>query len=74
MQEKIYLTIYKQKLDIFLNYCVYILYKGGITIKKENCPFCGHRWIRSSEESPIKCPNCGSKYYSQEELAKRQEE
>jgi len=41
-------------------------------LKKENCPFCGHRWVRSSEESPIKCPNCGSKYYSEEMLAERQ--
>ena len=40
-------------------------------MKKENCPFCGHRWIRSLQESLIKCPNCGNKYYSQEELAKR---
>ena len=40
-------------------------------MKKENCPFCGHRWIRSAEESPIQCPNCGSKYYSQEELMER---
>ena len=45
--------------------------QGGIIMKKENCPFCGHRWIRSAQESPIQCPNCGSKYYSQEELMER---
>lgn len=41
-------------------------------MKKENCPFCGHRWVRSAEESPIKCPKCGSKFYTQGELAERQ--
>jgi len=59
------------KRDIFLKYAIYIVYKAGIIMKKENCPFCGHRWVRSSKESPIKCPNCGNKYYSQEELAER---
>jgi predicted nucleic acid-binding Zn-ribbon protein len=32
-------------------------------MKKENCPFCGHRWIRKSEESMIECPNCQSEYF-----------
>jgi len=32
-------------------------------MKKENCPFCAHRWIRSSLESPVTCPNCHKKYY-----------
>ena len=41
-------------------------------MKKENCPFCGHRWTRSMDESPITCPNCNRKYLSQEELAERQ--
>jgi hypothetical protein len=41
-------------------------------MKKENCPFCGHRWIRSAEESPVKCPNCKSKYYPQEVLKERE--
>ena len=58
-------------IDIFLNYRFYIVYKEGIIMKKENCPFCGHRWVRSLSESPIKCPNCGNKYYSQDELAER---
>jgi len=31
-------------------------------MKKENCPFCAHRWIRKSNESPIKCPKCHTKY------------
>jgi len=31
-------------------------------MKKETCPFCGHRWIRSSQESCVLCPNCGSRY------------
>jgi uncharacterized Zn finger protein (UPF0148 family) len=34
----------------------------GIDMKKENCPFCGHRWIRKSSESPVKCPNCKTEY------------
>jgi hypothetical protein len=41
-------------------------------MKKENCPFCGHRWTRSSQESPVECPNCHSKFYTQEELAERE--
>jgi uncharacterized Zn finger protein (UPF0148 family) len=49
-----------------------ILLTWGLELKKENCPFCGHRWVRSSEESPITCPACGSKYYSEEMLAERQ--
>ncbi|MCK4348520.1 MAG: hypothetical protein KAW47_07875 [Thermoplasmatales archaeon] len=39
-------------------------------MKKENCPFCGHRWTRSTVESPITCPNCHRKYLSREELTK----
>lgn len=31
-------------------------------MKKENCPFCGHRWIRKSSESIVKCPNCKTEY------------
>lgn len=41
-------------------------------MKRENCPFCGHRWVRSSNESPITCPNCKNKFYSQEQLEERQ--
>jgi len=40
-------------------------------MKKENCPFCGHRWIRKSSESMIECPNCRTEYFirpSHEEL------
>ncbi len=37
-------------------------------MKKENCRFCGHRWTRSSVESPITCPNCRRKYVSKEKL------
>jgi len=43
-----------------------------MTMKKENCPFCGHRWIRSADESPVKCPNCRSKYYPQDILKERE--
>jgi len=43
-------------------------------MKKENCPFCGHRWIRSSQESIVVCPNCGSKYNIKEIEAQRREE
>jgi len=34
-------------------------------MKKENCPFCGHRWIRKSAESMIECPNCRTEYFIQ---------
>jgi DNA-directed RNA polymerase subunit RPC12/RpoP len=34
-------------------------------MKKENCPFCGHRWIRKSSESMIECPNCRTEYFIQ---------
>ncbi len=34
-------------------------------MKKENCPFCGHRWIRKSSESMIECPNCQTEYFVQ---------
>jgi predicted nucleic acid-binding Zn-ribbon protein len=39
-------------------------------MKKENCPFCGHRWIRKSSESMIECPNCRTEYF----IHPRQEE
>jgi len=58
--------------DNFLNQCVYIHFGDFIAMKKENCPFCGHRWTRSSQESPVECPNCHSKFYTQEELAERE--
>jgi DNA-directed RNA polymerase subunit RPC12/RpoP len=32
-------------------------------MKKENCPFCGHRWVRKSSESMIECPNCRTEYF-----------
>lgn len=32
-------------------------------MKKENCPFCGHRWIRKSSEEQILCPNCNTEYF-----------
>jgi len=32
-------------------------------MKKENCPFCAHRWTCSSLESLVTCPNCHRKYY-----------
>jgi len=44
----------------------------GLFMRKENCPFCGHRWTRSEIESPITCPNCKRKYLSREKLAERQ--
>jgi predicted nucleic acid-binding Zn-ribbon protein len=34
-------------------------------MKKENCPFCGHRWIRKSSELMIECPNCRTEYFIQ---------
>ena len=37
-------------------------------MKKENCPFCGNRWVRSSTESPIQCPGCKRKFYPPDEL------
>jgi uncharacterized Zn finger protein (UPF0148 family) len=37
----------------------------GVGMKKENCPFCGHRWIRKSSESMIECPNCKTEYLVQ---------
>jgi len=40
-------------------------------MKKENCPFCGHRWIRKSSESMIECPNCRTEYFIQ---SKREEQ
>jgi len=51
---------------------VFIFIAGDlVTVKKENCPFCGHRWTRSSQESPVICPNCLSKFYTQEQLAEK---
>jgi len=35
-------------------------------MKRENCPICGHRWIRRSDENPIICPNCGSQFTNKE--------
>lgn len=43
----------------------------GFSIKRENCPFCGNRWIRKNDESPITCPNCGRTFYSPEQLQNR---
>lgn len=31
-------------------------------MKKENCPFCGHRWIRKSGDYEVECPSCNKKY------------
>ncbi|MFO7677359.1 MAG: hypothetical protein R6V50_03125 [Thermoplasmatota archaeon] len=42
-------------------------------MKKENCPFCGHRWVRKSNESPIICPGCNRKYYSQDDILAHQQ-
>jgi DNA-directed RNA polymerase subunit RPC12/RpoP len=45
-------------------------------MKKENCPFCGHRWIRKSLEEQILCPNCNTEYFvkpRQEELLLEEE-
>ncbi len=35
---------------------------GVPDMKKENCPFCGHRWIRRRDEAVITCPNCHQQY------------
>ena len=43
-------------------------------MKKENCPFCGHRWIRKSSESMIECPNCRTEYFIQPTNEETQEE
>jgi predicted nucleic acid-binding Zn-ribbon protein len=43
-------------------------------MKKENCPFCGHRWIRKSSESMIECPNCRTEYFIQPRDEKTQDE
>jgi hypothetical protein len=40
-------------------------------MKRENCPFCGNRWIRKSDESPVTCPNCNRKFYPINELAEK---
>ena len=43
-------------------------------MKKENCPFCGHRWIRKSSESMIECPNCRTEYFIQPRNDETQDE
>jgi predicted nucleic acid-binding Zn-ribbon protein len=43
-------------------------------MKKENCPFCGHRWIRKSSESMIECPNCRTEYFIQPRDEETQDE
>jgi uncharacterized Zn finger protein (UPF0148 family) len=43
-------------------------------MKKENCPFCGHRWIRKSSESMIECPNCRTEYFIQPRNEETQDE
>jgi len=43
-------------------------------MKKENCPFCGHRWIRKSSESMIECPNCRTEYFIQPQHEQIEEE
>jgi len=43
-------------------------------VKKENCPFCGHRWIRKSSESMIECPNCRTEYFIQPRNDETQDE
>jgi uncharacterized Zn finger protein (UPF0148 family) len=43
-------------------------------MKKENCPFCGHRWIRKSSESMIECPNCRTEYFIQPRYEESEEE
>ena len=40
-------------------------------MKKQNCPFCGHRWVRSSKETIIICPNCKMKFTEEEYLNMR---
>ena len=61
---KFYRYIFKPKELYYLH--------GGWKIKRENCPFCGHRWIRSSDESPITCPNCKNKYYRKIEFEREE--
>jgi len=56
------LNIYSFSGNIFKLLFLYSLF-AGVIMKKENCPFCAHRWIRSSLESPVTCPNCHKKYY-----------
>ncbi|VVB61792.1 Uncharacterised protein [uncultured archaeon] len=43
-------------------------------MKRENCPFCGHRWIRKSSESMIECPNCRTEYFIQPKDEETQDE
>ena len=42
-------------------------------MKRENCPFCGHRWIRRSDEKMVTCPNCKEQYDSEEIRRLREE-
>ena len=44
---------------------------GEVIMKKQNCPFCGHRWVRSSEEIEIVCPNCKKSFTEEEYLEMR---
>jgi tRNA(Ile2) C34 agmatinyltransferase TiaS len=37
-------------------------------MKKEMCPFCGHRWICKSRENPIRCPNCEQEFYEPQRM------
>jgi hypothetical protein len=37
-------------------------------MKRQNCPFCGHRWIRSSKVKEITCPNCKMQFTEEEYL------
>jgi NADH pyrophosphatase NudC (nudix superfamily) len=51
-------------LKIKNKYCIY----GEFIMKKQNCPFCGHRWVRSSDEIKIVCPNCKKSFTEEEYL------
>ena len=44
---------------------------GEVIMKRQNCPFCGHRWVRSSEEIEIVCPNCKKSFTEEEYLEMR---
>jgi NADH pyrophosphatase NudC (nudix superfamily) len=44
---------------------------GEFIMKKQNCPFCGHRWVRSSDEIKIVCPNCKKSFTEEEYLEMR---
>ena len=51
-----------------------IFVEFGVGMKKETCPFCGHRWIRKSSESLIVCPNCQTEYVIQPRCEARNDE